>query len=132
MRRESGLERNSQEDYTHVSSGKGRGRTSYSRGKSKKPKRIVEGRKHKTKKARLQCGQCGAWFESLGQINQHYGAVGHKRKRKPPKAFKFSKDYSPEEVQMVEGLLECLRNPIKIRKMVRERLAKRRLRIYEY
>lgn len=106
-------------------------RTSSSRGKSKQPKRIVEGRQHRTKKARLQCGQCGAWFEHLGQINQHYAAAGHKKKRRPPKAFKFSKDYSPEEVQMVEGMLECLRNPIKIRKMVRERLAKRRLRIYE-
>jgi hypothetical protein len=95
------------------------------RGKSKIPKRISEGRLHKSKKARLRCAQCGRWFENLGQINQHYGAVGHKKKVKPPKKIKFSQDVSQQDMDLALGLIELLRNPIKFREKVRERLEKR-------
>lgn len=105
-----------------MSSKRKQAKISSSRGKSKKAKRIKEGRKHKTKNAGLQCAVCGRWFENLGQINAHYSAAGHKRKRKPPKKIKWSKEYSQNELEVVEALLELLKDPVAFREKTRAKI----------
>lgn len=110
-------------------SAKGKSRSG-SPGKSKQPKRITEGRKHKSKHARLQCKECGGWFESLGQINRHYSAVGHKRTRKPPKGIKFSKNISTEQFEKALAMIELLENPREFRKKLREVLERKSARRY--
>ena len=99
-----------------------RGKASSSRGKTKIPKKILEGRKNKTKIATLKCGKCGKWFEDLGQINQHYSAAGHKRDRKPPKKIRFAKDYTQSELELTEALIELLKDPLEWRRKVREKI----------
>lgn len=108
--------------YTLMQSRKKQKQTSSSRGKSKQPKRILEGRRNKSKHARLQCKECGGWFESLGQVNQHYNAAGHKKKRKPPKKIRFAKDYTQSELELTEALIELLKDPVEFRRKVREKI----------
>lgn len=104
---------------------KRKGKASKSTGKSK---RILEGRKHKSKLAKLQCKVCGAWFENLGQINKHYSVAGHKRKVRPPKRIKFSKDVSQEDIDIALALIELMRNPLKFREKIREAMEKKHMR----
>lgn len=108
-----------------MSKAKGRKKTRSSRGASKKPKRIVEGRRHKTKRAPLRCSQCGRYFETLGQINEHYSAVGHKRRVRPPKKVKMSKDYTQEDVEKIEALILLMKDPVRFREIVREAIIRK-------
>ena len=93
-----------------------------------KTKRILEGRQHKSKLAKLKCGVCGKYFETLGQVNKHYSAAGHKRKVKPPKRVKFSKDISQQELDQALAFIELLKNPMAFREKIREHLEKKQIR----
>lgn len=101
-----------------------------SRGKSRKPsKKIREGTLRKSKGRPLRCKVCGRFFANLGEMNKHYSAAGHKKKKHPPKNLKFdSSKYSAEDFQQALALLEMLKNPLEFRKRIREHLEKRQRR----
>lgn len=48
------------------------------------------------------------------------------RKKSKPKQLKFSKDYSDNDVLVMQTIFELLKDPTKIRDAVREQLTKRR------
>lgn len=100
--------------------------------KTKKPKKRtvadLRGRVNKTKTRKLVCSQCGKYFKDLAEINAHYSHVGHKRRQKPPKKIKFSKDYSEADIQVMEAIFNLLKNPMELRKMIREAVATARRR----
>jgi hypothetical protein len=120
----------------YVARGKSRrkaGTSHKSSGKRKSYRKVIkEGRRRRSKNAKLQCQVCGRWFVSLSEVNQHYAAAGHQRRRHPKKAKLPLDDLDKREQEIAKAIYLALKDPKGMRRLVREKLRKRLERVERY